>query len=52
MTTDEKRDYSNVPEAIGCSNDGDPIIQVRNIRKWYQVNKGLPINTVSFIFCF
>ena len=43
MTTEEKRDYSTVPEAIGCSNDGDPIIQVRNIRKWYQVNKGLPI---------
>ena len=43
MTTEEKRDYSSVPEAIGCSNDGDPIIQVRNIRKWYQVNKGLPI---------
>ena len=43
MTTTEKRDYSTVPSAIGCSNDGDPIIQVRNIRKWYQVNKGLPI---------
>ena len=43
MTTEEKKDYSTVPEAIGCSNDGDPIIQVRNIRKWYQVNKGLPI---------
>ena len=43
MTTEEKRDYSTVPEAIGCSNDEDPIIQVRNIRKWYQVNKGLPI---------
>ena len=43
MTTEEKRDYSSVPEAIGCSNAGDPIIQVRNIRKWYQVNKGLPI---------
>ena len=25
MTTIEKRDYSTVPEAIGCSNDGDPI---------------------------
>ncbi len=34
MTTTEKRDYSTVPSAIGCSNDGDPIIQVRNIRKW------------------
>ena len=43
MTTTDKRDYSNVPSATGCSNDGDPIIQVRNIRKWYQVNKGLPI---------
>ena len=43
MTTTEKRDYSTVPSATGCSNDGDPIIQVRNIRKWYQVNKGLPI---------
>ena len=33
---------STVPSATGCSNDGDPIIQVRNIRKWYQVNKAIP----------
>jgi hypothetical protein len=43
MTTQERKDYSNVGPAIGCSNDGDPIIQVRNIRKWYQVNKSIPI---------
>ena len=33
MTTEEKKDYSTVPGAIGCSNARDPIIQVRNIRK-------------------
>ena len=43
MTTEEKKDYSKVGSAVGCSNDGDPIIQVRNIRKWYQVNKSIPI---------
>ena len=42
MTTQEKKDYSKVGSAIGCSNDGDPIIQVRNVRKWYQVNKSIP----------
>ena len=42
MTTEEKVDYSHIPPAVGCSNDGEPIIQVRNIRKWYQVNKALP----------
>jgi len=42
MTTEEKVDYSHIPPAVGCSNDGDPIIQVRNIRKWYQANKAIP----------
>ena len=27
MTTEEKKDYSNVGPAIGCSNDGDPILE-------------------------
>ena len=30
MTTTEKRDYSTVPSATGCSNDGDPIIMVQD----------------------
>ena len=48
MTTKNKtkQSNSNIPNAPGIKSNSDPIISVRNLKKWYQVGGGI-FNLVS-----